>query len=696
MKPPAKQKPGRTACVALIAVGLLLIVSPHAGAATFHVAPNGNDANAGMEAKPFSTLERARDEIRKLKRDRPLREPVRVILHVGTHVRGDTLELSAEDSGTAEFPVIWEAAAYEDVRLTGGPTLPVTAFGPLTNEAVRARLRDGARAHVRQLDLTPFANAPLSEYPQTFRGAPAAPELFFNDQRMTVARWPNKGWATIAKIVESGSVPREGDQSNRPGVFEFSGDEPARWNIDAGVWLQGYWCYDWYDEAIRVQSIDRDKRQVTLASAALYGVKQGNPSPRRFRAINLLEELDEPGEFYIDRTARVLYFWPPASFEGARVTLSTLNAPLLRLKDTRHVVVRGITLEASLGTGIEVSGGQANRVDRCIVRNVRELGIRVIGGLEHRVENCDITDTGTGGLVLEGGDRKTLTPGRHEAINNHIWNFSRHQLTGAYGLSLGGVRNRAAHNLIHDAPHQAVFLGGNDHVFELNIVRNVVTETDDAGAVYKGRNPSCRGNVIRHNFFSDIGSPMGHGTAAIYFDDGDGGDLVAGNVFLRSGHPGQGPFGTIFSHGGHGIRAENNIFIDCPRAVGSAPWGDELWKEAVDGGYGCDFQTKLLQEVDITRPPYTTRYPELVGFMNPKPGAPRASHATNNVLVRTTQVSSGNWTCADNDNWTTSDDSGFVNASGENFQLRDDAELFKRLPGFKAIPFQHIGPKGRQ
>jgi hypothetical protein len=124
-----------------------------------------------------------------------------------------------------------------------------------------------------------------------------------------------------------------------------------------------------------------------------------------------------------------------------------------------------------------------------------------------------------------------------------------------------------------------VAIQGNDHLFEYNVVRNVVTETDDAGALYKGRNPSCRGNVIRYNFWRDIGSPMGHGTAAVYFDDGDGGDTVLGNVFYRCGHPGRGSFGTVFSHGGHDNRAENNLFIECQRALGSAPRGDQLWKK---------------------------------------------------------------------------------------------------------------------
>jgi len=184
---------------------------------------------------------------------------------------------------------------------------------------------------------------------------------------------------------------------------------------------------------------------------------------------------------------------------------------------------------------------------------------------------------------------------------------------------------------------------------------------------------------------------VGHGNAAVYFDDGDGGDTVFGNVFFRCGDPGRGPFGTVFSHGGHDNLAENNIFIECKRALGSAPWDDGRWKRAVEGGEGCEWQTRLLKEVDITKPPYTTRYPSLIGFMNPVPGQPRVNRAVRNLIVMCADVHSGNWHVSPNDNWITNRDPGFVDAAKGDFRLRPDAEVFTRLPGFEPIPFEKIG-----
>jgi hypothetical protein len=680
----------------LLAVAGVALSCGAASAAAIYVSPLGSDKDPGTKAKPFATLERARDEVRKLRSAGHRSEPITITVSGGDYHLKESLQLGPEESGSSEAPVIWQAARDEEVRLSGGVVLPAGSFHPITDEKIMARLDSGARDHVAQIDLKPLGVTTFGEYPPVFRGAIAVPELLFNDQRMTVARWPNEGWGTIAKIIEPGSTPRSGDTSDRPGIFEYSGDRPDRWDVDAGVWLHGYWSYDWFDQTIQIKSVDREKKQITMAKPAHYGIIQGNPSPRRYRALNLLEELDQPGEYYIDRPAGRLYFWPPGSMEGARIVLTTLTSPILVLKDADYIVVRGFVVESCLSNGIEVYGGRGDKIESCTLRNVSQLGIRVDGGGEHRVEACDVYDTGTGGVYLEGGDRKTLTPAGHQAANNHIWRFSQIQLTGAYAITLSGVGNRAAHNLIHDAPHQAILINGNDHIFEHNIVHDVCTETDDCGAIYKGRNPSCRGNIIRYNYWREIGKPMGHGSAAVYFDDGDGGDTVYGNVFYRCGDPGRGRFGTVFSHGGYDNRAENNIFIECKRPFGSAPWSYERWKDALNGGQDCFFPDKLLKEVDITKPPYTTRYPELIGFMDPGPETPRNNHSKNNVFVNCGDVNIGNWLCDGSGNWSTDQDPGFVDTAKGNYQLRPDSEVFKRLPGFQPIPFDKIGLETRR
>lgn len=666
---------------------LAAFVIPASAETVFHVSPSGSDLNPGTRSKPFATLQRARQAVRMTAPDKART----VLVHAGSYELRSTFTLGRLDSGTPACPVTWQAAPRESVKLSGGISVPTSAWRVVTDAPLLARLDPAARGRVVQVDLRALGVTNLPLFPVAYHGAPPGPEVFFNETRMTLARWPNEGWATIARIVKSGSRPRDGDKSGLTGCFEYAGDRPSRWKAAEGVWLQGYWCYDWYDEVIKVATIDTATRRISLAAPHVYSLMQGNPSPRRYRALNVLEELDEPGEFVIDREAGRLFLWPPRDVTVAQVTVSMMDAPLIALENASYITLRGFVVECGLDNGIEVTNGTACEIVACEARNLRRLGIRVTGGTKHRVLSCDIHHTGQGGLVLGGGDRKTLAPAGHEAVNNHIWRFSEHQLTSAYGFWFEGVGNRAAHNLIHDAPHQAVFVGGNDHVFEFNEVHHVCTETDDCGAIYKGRNPSCRGNLIRFNYWHDIGSPMGHGNAAVYFDDGDGGDTVFGNLFVRCGEPGKGSFGTIFSHGGHDIRAENNIFIDCKRALGSAPWDDARWRDALKGGEDCFFPQKLLQEVDITQPPYTTHYPELVGYLDPPAGVPRVNRACWNLLVRCGEVSGGNWRLEPNENWSTSEDPGFVDGSRGDYRLRRDSPVFEHLPGFKSLPFEKMG-----
>jgi len=292
----------------------------------------------------------------------------------------------------------------------------------------------------------------------------------------------------------------------------------------------------------------------------------------------------------------------------------------------------------------------------CTFRNFRKKAASVSGGKNNTFSYCHIHDTGTGGLSIGGGDRKTLVPGNHRVENCHIYDFSIHQLTYSSGIHLHGVGNIAAHNLLEGAPHMAVGVSGNDHIFEYNLWKN-------------------------------IGSPRGHGNAAVYFDDGDGGETVYGNIFFRCGDPGKGSFGTVFSHGGHDIVAENNIFIDCKRALGSAPWNYKRWSSFLKSPL---WQTRLLKDVDITSDVYLKHYPALKGFMEPKEDDKRVNYAKRNVFVKCGEVYKNAWE-VDDSNYTTDKNPGFVDLEGEDFTLRKDSEIYKLMPDFEPIPLNKIG-----
>jgi hypothetical protein len=645
-----------------------------------YVSPGGNDGGAGTKEQPFASLERARDAVRETIKSGGIPDGgVTVWLDDGDYYFAKTFALSAEDSGADGKPIVYRAAPGARPTFIGGVRISADAFGPVKDEIAKSRIDPGSLDKILRADLKPLCPQPLSSYPDSFEEPPVVPELFFNDERMTLARWPNDDWAEIAEVVDSGPAPWRNVKSDGTGTFKYAGDRPARWVHAPAVWLHGYWCFDWACETIRVKSVDPDTQQIAFIKPHVYGIGGGNPAPRRFHAVNLLEELDRPGEYYIEPSG-VLYFMPPGDIANARILLSTLSTPVIDIQGASNITLRGLLIQSCAKSAIEVHGGANVSIAACTVRNTGKDAIVVDGGERHRVVACDIHDIGTAGVKIGGGDRKTLTPCGHEAVNNHIYRVSRRQRTHAYHVHVSGVGVRVANNLIHDGPHQAIGLSGNDHVIEFNEIHHTGLECDDCGSFYMGRNPSERGSVIRYNYWHDVGSSFAHGSCAIYFDDGSGGQTVFGNVFARACG---GDFGAVFVHGGHDNVVENNIFIECGKAIGHVPWDDDRWAKFL-----VEYREKLVTEVDITRAPYVEKYTDLKDYLKPET-RPRFNVAGNNIAYKCGKFADGNWKLGDN--LFTQDDPGFIDAAGGNYRLRQDAGALKTLPKFKPIPMEKIG-----
>src|ERR1043165_7056142 len=162
----------------------------------FFVAPNGRDTNPGTERRPLATLERARDELRKLKKKGSLRSrEVTVWIRGGTYPLKKTFELAAEDSGTSGAPILYRAFKQEQPRLIGGIEFSLADFHRVTDRTVLSRLEESARTNVLQIDLRKFGVSDFGvAWPDRFRGYNGWPELFFDGKPMHPARWPNTGF----------------------------------------------------------------------------------------------------------------------------------------------------------------------------------------------------------------------------------------------------------------------------------------------------------------------------------------------------------------------------------------------------------------------------------------------------------------------------------------------------------------------
>ena len=649
------------------------------------VATGGNDLDPGTKERPFATLEGARDAIRELKRTGPLTGPVTVWIRGGQYSRTKTFQLTAQDSGAPAAPIVYRACPGEDVHLIGGRELDRSWCEPVKDPAILARADETTRGRLLQADLRAHG---ITDYDAMSHASPML-ELFCNGKRLPVARWPNQGHTPIGGIlvVEKDGTQRFADENKQGKTFLYDGDRPARWVQAEDVFLHGYWYFGWIDQHVRIDRIDAGKKEITLAETPGGGIKKG----QYYYALNLLEEIDEPGEWYLDRHKGVLYFLPPEEFSDQPVFLSMQTELLLAMDQTSYVTVRGLTLEVTRGTGIAIGGGAQNRLAGCVVRCIGQAGIVLDHGTDNSVVGCDIHDLGMMAIRMTGGNRSTLEPGRNSVVNNHIYRYAQRKKVYEPAVRIYGVGHRVAHNLIHDAPHQAIGYDGNDHVVEFNEIHDVVLESSDAGVIYSGCNWTFRGNVVRHNFIHHIPHGPGLGTVGVYLDDCASSTEISGNVFFDMLNP-------TFIGGGRDHVIANNIFIQCDTPVHLDSRGLR-WEHFRPNGPMYD----QLKEVKHSQPPWSTRYPALGRILDEIPQAPLGNVLVNNVSYRSSwrdpeahcrQTSENNIDrpyMSIADNYVTNEDPGFVDAAKWDFRLRGDSVVYRTITGFKKIPFEEIG-----
>lgn len=659
-----------------LSAGILLLACRAALGTTLFVATNGNDAHPGTEEKPFATLERARNEIRRLKRDGGLRVGgITVEIRGGIYELARPIELTDQDTGTDNAPILYRARRGEVVRIVGGRT--VTGWQPVTTETILKRLDPAAQGKVFQADLKALGINDLQGIGNAgvYQSDPGL-ELFFQDQPMTLARYPNTGYLHIADVLDANGVVKSGQAKTPGGRFVCNDPRPARWVGEKDIWLHGFWVWDWADQRIPLGTVTPSNHSLSLPAqpGRSYEIRKG----QWFYAENALPELDSPGEWYLDRDTSILYFWPPSALSSGQTIVSIVRDPF-QLNNVSHITFRGLLIEAGRGSAMIIKGGSNVRVVGCTIRNMGNWGVKIYGGTKHGVVGGDIYQTGQGGLHLEGGDRKTLTLARHYADNNHVHHTARWDPVYQQGITAFGVGNRVTHNLIDHVPHVAIGFTGNDQVIEYNEIHSAVFQSNDAGAIYTSppdETWSMRGHRIRYNYLHDIRGFRGKGCFGVYLDDCFSSADISCNIFSDVAT-------AILIGGGRDNTMTNNIFIKCDRAfiIDARGLG---WAKGVG-----DFATQELIALNYKQPPWSIRYPELLNILEDEPLAPKGNVVARNICWGgkwgSTEASAAPYiTFADN---LLDTDPRFRDAL--RFQLEDGSPAFKL--GFQPIPFERVG-----
>jgi hypothetical protein len=565
---------------------------------TIYVSPTGSDAGNGTIANPVKTLDEGLNLARSMRSQSP--GEATIDLGPGDYPVSSVIRFGAQDS---HLTVHGETGA----RLFAGHGL--TDWKPVVDPSILNRLPAQSRDHVLFVDVSSDPVLSQEKPGDDISGI----DLVFDHKPMQLARWPKEG--TFATTGAVGA-----DQT-----FQFATDETSKWAPNEDAWAMGYWNADYVEELGRVDLTNP-------GTVKIQGkLNSGVAANRRFFFLNVLEELDSPGEFYIDRTAHRIYFYPPDDISKHEVFIEQWKLPILGIKDCSQLTLENLIFEGGRNYVGSVDGGDRVVFQKCLIRAFGGSGLTFRQSKNSGVSHCEISGLGAYGISLDAGDRKTLDPGDEFADDNRIFNYARWHRTYQPGVMIAGVHNRASHNEIHDAPHNAILLSGNDHQVEYNDIYRVCTEAGDAGAVYEGRDPSFRGLSIKFNRFRDIKPSYFRiheflDVASVYLDDRLGGATVFGNVF-------EGPGMGVLVGGGRDDLVKNNVFVGKTIAVRVDQRG-KTWAS----GKAEDLYVEKAKEALTWGPIYAQRYPELAAMLNDDPAAAKNDDISLNVCVGATEA----------------------------------------------------------
>lgn len=446
---------------------LLILMTAGIGSAAeseadFYVSVSGSDSwsgtldapNAQKSDGPFATLECARDAVRELKKQKTA--DVVVLIREGTYQLSNTVVFGLEDSGLGESTITYAAYPGETPVFSSGqeiqgwekvtgdlPGLPESAQGKVLVATTSARF------------LTLYDDQGMLPRARSERFVPkgSSTELRFSKGRLK--NWPNVQDVEI--LVR-----------------------PTRL---------------WTMNVLPLVSVDEEASVARTAIPATYGMNKIGCWVE-----NVLEELDEPGEWVLNTKDGKVYLWPRSSVhEGQSPVMAAQLIEYIRVegaidkkgpKDVpaRNLCFRGLTFQhGERYTLVDDDAGLQHDWDMFDKGNAL---VRFRGAENCAIEQCHFLDSGSGAIRVDlHGQNNKITgnhiehmggggvllcgygPGTKDVNkNNLVYNNDIHHVGEIYWQSPGiflsqSGENRIANNLIHHTNYTGVIVSGIVHRF---------------------------------------------------------------------------------------------------------------------------------------------------------------------------------------------------------------------------------------
>ncbi len=635
-----------------------------------YVSTTGNDANDGSEASPLATLKGARDKIRAIKQSSGLpQNGITVVFRGGQYKWTETVEFTEADSGTQNAVINYRSYPGEKVFFEGGVKVPGTQFTPVTDEDVLVNWTNAkVKEAIRQIDIKSVMSKqgykdlydyyPLKYSRYSFGGNyshliesekqtnedPSAAirrpiYSFEGEQALWIARYPNKSGGAYPDVnpytqfLQTGEVIKDGG-TTEPSVFKYSDRRISKYSGRDDVWFYGFPYYLFYhtDQKIIINSSDST---ITSATPMDLGMKSG----RDYFIYNIIEELDAPGEYFVDKNTGIMYVYPTGDITKTNLNVAVFDKDwMIKTYKTSFVTFSGITFENSKGGALYIEKGDSVRIEHCNFYNFGteaiEIGKRVSEmytvfgqpgwsdqasqfspftaeaqpswnyaerqaayylqdkysvnemGKNHSVYGCHIKNVGQTAITVGGGNIYRDERAGFVIENNRIEFPGVYKRTYTGGIYLDNVHGiTVKNNFIGHAP--ATALNGNTTAADIigNEFADNMMESFDMGVIYLNYGYLQFDLKINGNYFHDTPSEYkepstatsaGSQRSGIALDNTYGGGYeMKNNQFVNI------PRGS-FVYANELI--ENNVWVDCHMAIQSTatnywyPIADETFR----------------------------------------------------------------------------------------------------------------------
>lgn len=530
---------GSTAILTAVVFGGLLLTSSFLQGACY-VSPKGNDSNDGSKAKPFLSIQKGIDFVS----DKKIAEKDRIVyLEDGFYYPSKTIYNNANSRGlvltAAENarPVICGGKLVSDWKWEGkfltasaqGVDFRFLAVNGVPAE--RTRLPEAGKYEHQSIFKTPWMSSSLG------------------------------GWKVKPTQKELTTMIYQGKDLDA--ISDLENTEITLYHM-------------WDETLLRVAQNDRKTKTITFSSqsahpAGAFGVKT-------YVVWNSRHGMKRPGQWYLDRKADKIYYWPLAGQNEKNITavIPVLNT-LLYLNKTENIRIEKIGFTAAATPLIQGSFGasafpgalaisQCKKVilDGISVSNVTGQGIKASGS-EIKIINSHIRQTGAKGISIYGQNIRVENNKVHDiglvypsaiAVSCGSGPARKDQRAidekPEFGTSDSKAQFVIAHNEVYNAPYSGITCGGGYHVLiASNRIHDVMQKLADGAALYVG---GGKYYTYRGNFVYDINSAKGYGSSAYYFDEQIDYSTIEGNLSINVGWP-------VHCHMVHNSIVKNNVFI---------------------------------------------------------------------------------------------------------------------------------------